>query len=195
QPSLCSSTGSITVTSPTGTGYQYSIDNGANWQTATLFPNLAAGSSPNIIVQSPQGCISASASSCDASNCANQRTSSSVVNSDKTTKSQNTIQAPISLKTPINIDNISIKETSVKAYPNPFSDKVKFEVTSAIAGNGSLEIVNMMGQKIRTVYQGFISVGSQTFELSLPVNQISHLVYVLRIGNKKMTGKLLQINQ
>jgi len=29
----------------------------------------------------------------------------------------------------------------------------------------------------------------------LPTKQISNLVYVLRIGDKKMSGKLLQINQ
>ena len=85
--------------------------------------------------------------------------------------------------------------TSVKAYPNPFSDRVKFLVTSSTAGRGSLEVYNMMGQKIKTVYQGFIASGTQTFELSMPRQQIANLVYVLRVGDKKMSGKLLQINQ
>jgi hypothetical protein len=53
----------------------------------------------------------------------------------------------------------------------------------------------MMGQRVKTVYQGFISAGTQTFELSLPTQQIANLVYVLRIGDKKMSGKILQINQ
>jgi hypothetical protein len=86
-------------------------------------------------------------------------------------------------------------QPTVKAYPNPFSDKVKFVVNSPVAGQGNLEIYNMMGQKVRTVYQGFITAGTQTFELNLPTKQISNLVYILRIGNKKMSGKLLQINQ
>jgi hypothetical protein len=86
-------------------------------------------------------------------------------------------------------------QTTVKAYPNPFSDKVKFLVTSAAAGRGSLEVYNMMGQKVKTVYQGFITKGSQTFELSLPNQQVANLIYVLRVGDKKMSGKLLQINQ
>jgi hypothetical protein len=86
-------------------------------------------------------------------------------------------------------------QTSVKAYPNPFSDRVKFLVTSGTAGRGSLEVYNMMGQKIKTVYQGFIAAGTQTFELSMPMQQIANLVYVLRVGDKKMSGKLLQINQ
>jgi hypothetical protein len=91
--------------------------------------------------------------------------------------------------------SISQTETTVKAYPNPFSDKVKFLVTSTVAGKGNLEVYNMMGQRIKTVYQGFISAGTQTFELSLPAQQIANLVYVLRIGDKKMSGKILQINK
>jgi len=86
-------------------------------------------------------------------------------------------------------------EPSVKAYPNPFSDKIKFVVTSPAAGRGNLEIYNMMGQRVRTVYQGYIVAGTQTFELNLPTQQIANLVYVLRIGDKKLSGKILQINQ
>jgi hypothetical protein len=83
----------------------------------------------------------------------------------------------------------AVSTTTVKAYPNPFSDRVKFMVTSAEAGNGNLEIYNMMGQKIKTVYQGYIAAGTQTFELSLSKQQVANLVYVLRVGDKKVTGK------
>jgi hypothetical protein len=85
--------------------------------------------------------------------------------------------------------------TNVKAYPNPFSDKLKFVVTSGVAGRGSLEVYNMMGQKVKTVYQGYIQAGTQTFEMSLPTQQIANLVYVLRVNDQKVTGKVLQINQ
>lgn len=37
------SNGSITVTAPLGANYEYSINNGATWQTTTTFANLAAG--------------------------------------------------------------------------------------------------------------------------------------------------------
>ena len=94
--------------------------------------------------------------------------------------------------TPINESASS--ETTVKAYPNPFSDKINFVVTSSVAGKGNLDIYNMMGQKVKTVYTGFIAAGTQIFELSLPAHQVSSLIYVLRIGDKKMSGKILQIN-
>jgi hypothetical protein len=53
----------------------------------------------------------------------------------------------------------------------------------------------MMGQKVKTVYTGFIAAGTQNFELSLPAQQVSTLVYILRIGDKKVTGKILQVNK
>jgi hypothetical protein len=103
-------------------------------------------------------------------------------------------------ETATRINNSSVIEntgaqTTIKAYPNPFSDRVKFMVTSSVAGNGNLEIYNMMGQKIKTVYQGYIAAGTQTFELSLPGKQVANLVYVLTVGDKKVTGKILQMNQ
>jgi hypothetical protein len=86
-------------------------------------------------------------------------------------------------------------QTKVTAFPNPFSDRVKFVVTSAVAGQGSLEVYNMLGQKLRTVYQGKIIAGNQTFDLALPASQRSNLIYVLRVGDTRITGKLLNINR
>jgi len=176
QPDLCGhSTGSLRVTYPTGTGYQYSKDNGTTWQTNTDFTGLAAGSNPSIKVKNADGCISSTATSCSSA--------------DASCLSSTT------LKTSITSENVTTSQTTVKAYPNPFSDKVKFELTSPVAGKGNLEVYNMLGQRVKTIYQGFISAGTQTFELNLPTRQIANLIYVLRIGDKKITGKLLQINQ
>jgi hypothetical protein len=172
---LCgNSTGSLRVTYPTGTGYQYSKDNGANWQSNTDFTGLAAGSNPSIIVKNADGCISA-ATSCSSA--------------DPTCLSSTTLKASITT------ENAASSQTILKAYPNPFSDKVRFELTSPVSGKGNLEVYNMMGQRVKTIYEGFISAGTQTFELNLPTRQIASLIYVLRIGDKKISGKLLQINQ
>ena len=88
-----------------------------------------------------------------------------------------------------------IKNINVQAFPNPFSDQVKFLVTTSEAGIGSLEVYNMTGQKIKTVYTGYIAAGTRTFELRLPAQQVSNLVYVLKVGDKKVTGKILQMNR
>ncbi|HEV8284113.1 MAG TPA: T9SS type A sorting domain-containing protein [Chitinophagaceae bacterium] len=175
QPSLCGpATGKVNFTD-LGAGYQYSI-NGTDWQDCHVFLNVAAGAATHLRVKNSAGCESTDANcnticGSDPQDCASGITKAS---------------APVSE---------SISETTVKAYPNPFSDRVKFIVTTPIAGKGTLEVYNMMGQRVKTIYQGLISAGTQTFELSLPTQQIANLIYVLRVGNKKMSGKLLQINQ
>ena len=53
----------------------------------------------------------------------------------------------------------------------------------------------MLGQKVKTVYQGHINSGTQNFDLSVPAAQRSTLIYVLTIGEKRITGKVLQISR
>jgi hypothetical protein len=89
----------------------------------------------------------------------------------------------------------TIAPPTVKAYPNPFNDRVKFVVNSSVAGNGSLEVYDMLGQKIKTIYQGHINKGDQAFELSMPVKQQTPIIYIFRVGGKQVTGKLLQLNK
>lgn len=178
--SLCgSATGTVRVISPTGAGYQYSKDNKVTWQTSTDFTNLAAGSNPTIWVKSPDGCVSATGTSCSSA----QATCTS--GARMRTDNSQTIQ-----------QQMTVQETAkVTAFPNPFNDRVKFVVTSSIAGKGSLEVYNMLGQKIKSVYQGQFIEGNQNFELSLPSSQRANLIYVLRVGDKRVTGKLLHLNR
>jgi hypothetical protein len=178
QPSLCGpAKGSVTILSPLGGDYQYSIDNGTSWQSNTVFSNLDAGSVTGIKVKRlSTGCIS-SGVLCDASNCLQ---SARLIT---TTEDQ----------TPSLINNL--KQLNIKAFPNPFSDKVKFVVTASEAGNGSLEVFNLLGQKVKTVFRGYIQSGANTFEVNLPAMKSAHLLYVLHVGDKTVTGKLLQLKQ
>ncbi|MFP9098943.1 T9SS type B sorting domain-containing protein [Flavobacterium sp. RHBU_24] len=56
QPDCNTPTGSLTITAPTGTGYQYSL-NGGTYQTATAFTGLPAGSY-SITTKNADGCTS-----------------------------------------------------------------------------------------------------------------------------------------
>jgi len=93
------------------------------------------------------------------------------------------------------ITETTVQNTTVKAYPNPFNDNVKFIVTVPQAGYGSLELMNMQGQKVKTIYQGQIPAGGKTFEMTVPALHSSTLIYVLQMGDKQITGKLVQLNQ
>ena len=82
----------------------------------------------------------------------------------------------------------------VTAYPNPFSDKVRFVIQSKVSGQGSLEVYNMLGQKIQTVYKGTLLAGrSQIVEYNAPRSFNGGMIYIFRVGGKQVTGKLLNI--
>jgi hypothetical protein len=182
-PTLCgnSSTGSITVCSPTGTGIQYSKDGGQNWQSGTTFGNLAAGSNPSILVKNNEGCWSATPTPCaSAAACV-------------TTAANN----PLEVVQEQNMTSLGSGELeaalSVRAMPNPFSDQVRFMIKSAYSGVGSLDIYNLQGQKVKNVYSGYIRAGSSYFDLKIADNvNTSQLIYVLSINGEKVTGKLLR---
>ncbi|MEJ7829468.1 MAG: hypothetical protein WKF91_14765, partial [Segetibacter sp.] len=87
-------------------------------------------------------------------------------------------------------------QTKVLAAPNPYNDIVRFNLTSSVSGQGSLELYNMMGQKMKTLYQGFIEKGRmQKIEFNVPSAQRSNLIYIFRVGNQSVTGKLINLKR
>jgi hypothetical protein len=83
---------------------------------------------------------------------------------------------------------------TVSATPNPFVDKIRFSISTEVSGNGSLDLYNLMGQKVQTVYQGYFDSNTlRTFEYKVPLSQRANLIYVLKVGNKKTSVKLIGI--
>lgn len=85
-----------------------------------------------------------------------------------------------------------LSETTVKAYPNPFDNKINFQLNIPRDTEGSLELINLLGQHVKTVHQGKFKEGSQTFEVEIATKESNTLIYVLKTGDKKITGKLIQ---
>ncbi len=83
---------------------------------------------------------------------------------------------------------------SVSAYPNPFTDEVKFVIHSRVSGYASLEVFNVLGQKIRTLFQGHLTKGfGKTVEFAVPLAEQTMLIYVVRMNDQRVTGKLMHI--
>jgi hypothetical protein len=80
---------------------------------------------------------------------------------------------------------------TVSAFPNPFSNNINFEIETKQSGQGILEVYSMAGQKIKTVFNGYINPGRQRFSMTVPAGQRSMLFYVFRLGDQKVSGKLL----
>lgn len=187
EPSLCGpATGSITITNPIGAGYQYSINNGSTWQSSAVFSNLAAGSVTGIKVKDGNGCISAGVS-CAQSNCSAPAVTARTSNIE------------VLEETEIEQSHIAkvgkVQALSVSAFPNPFNEKVKFMVNVPESGNCTLELFDMMGQKIKTIFQGNISAGNNDFEISMLENGPAHYIYKFTMGEKQLTGKLIRTKQ
>jgi hypothetical protein len=67
-------------------------------------------------------------------------------------------------------------------------------VTVPQPGYCTLKLMNMQGQRIKTIYSGQIAKGGQIFEMEVPALRNNTMIYVFRMSNKQITGKLLQLN-
>jgi hypothetical protein len=85
-----------------------------------------------------------------------------------------------------------LSELKVNAYPNPFSDKINFYFVSPVRGKASLEIYNISGQRIASVFSGMIDAGiPQTVQyIKSKTIANSTLVYKLTVGDKAVYGKI-----
>ena len=83
----------------------------------------------------------------------------------------------------------------VITFPNPYTDNVTFQIESNISGKGILEVYNLSGQKLQTVFEGNIAAGKgQVIRYSIPEQNRSTLIYRLRVGETTTTGKVLYTN-
>jgi len=175
-PSFCSATGSVTVTNPE-VGLQYSIDSGSNWTTyssgALTFASLAAGSNPVVKVKNATGCISSTTAACTT-----------------------TVIAPPAITEVVTSAKLGTatleSELQISAAPNPFDNNVRFTISSKVSERATLELYNINGQKVRTLFEGYIRPGKNYFDLNLNGNAAAEYIYKLRTGSAVKTGKLVR---
>ena len=84
---------------------------------------------------------------------------------------------------------------TVTTYPNPYKDVISFKIQTAVSGKGILDIYNLTGQKLKTVYEGNLVAGKlQTIQTTVPLQNRETIIYRLSVGGKTATGKLLYID-
>lgn len=184
-PGFCAATGVMVASStmPNGNNnnLDYSSDDGASWQNSGSFTiNAGAASGLKFRARSPQGCVSELGTfSCDPAlaGAANMN-----VNTEQATGKY------------LGAARLSDPNVTIKTIPNPFSTQLRFVINTPEAGNGVLEIYNTQGQKLKTIYQGYINAGTNFFDLTLPERRRAELIYVLRMADKTVSGKLIQMS-
>ena len=169
----------ITVSCPIAGTYTLTQTGVAGSQTKT-YPavnpvvfTVVAGKQFSITVTNTDGCTSA------ATNCTNYN-SNSCPSAAIVSKAA---EQPIELVAP---------KTSVLAAPNPFNDRIRFTLKSNVSGQGSLELFNMLGQRVKTVFHGYVNADQpQSVEYAVPYSQRANMIYLFRVGNEKTSGKLV----
>lgn len=68
-------------------------------------------------------------------------------------------------------------------YPNPFNGITVLPVTILAEGNYTIEVYNISGQRVHTVYQGFMSAGVKNIVISL--SDFPTGIYFVKMQNEK----------
>lgn len=182
-PSCSSSTGTLKVINSEtnevyGTGYEFSKD-GGSWTDKPVF-TFTAGMGYNIKVRrvSPN-------EDCEVStSCSGEQ--KGLVASTSNNQKQQAYDVEVKLD----------PKSKVFAAPNPFNERIRFTINSSVSGRGTLELYNLSGQKLKTVFEGQVQKGEQqTIEYLVPSTMRTSLIYVFTVGSERTTGKLVGVKQ
>ena len=86
--------------------------------------------------------------------------------------------------------------SNLKVYPNPFSDRVRFEFVSSEDANAQIDIYDMIGRKIKTVFEGPVESGVHYNAEFKPQTIVSGMyMYRMTLGDKVYIGKVVYDNK
>ena len=110
---------------------------------------------------------------------------------------------PIALALDCNIKSAEIVsgvsafgQSDLKVYPNPFSEKVTFEFVSNVDAHATLEIDNILGQKVTTLMDQFVKGGVVNSIEYTPESKVSGMYfYRLNLNGNIQIGKLIYKNK
>jgi hypothetical protein len=91
-------------------------------------------------------------------------------------------------------DGLASKKETLKVFagPNPIRGRVQFQLESAVSGQGVLEVYNIAGVRLATPFRGYVAAGkSQTVNYVTPSLTSNGLLYVFRVNNEQVSGKLI----
>lgn len=84
--------------------------------------------------------------------------------------------------------------SSVNVFPNPFTDNTTLSFTAAEAGNASVVVYNLVGEKVIEMNLGNIAAGTQNIELDFASMQAGIYLVSLTAGNETSTLRVTNAN-
>jgi hypothetical protein len=77
--------------------------------------------------------------------------------------------------------------SSVNVFPNPFTDNTTLSFTASEAGNASVIVYNLVGEKVIEMNLGTIASGTQNIELDFSSMEAGIYLVSLTAGNETST--------
>ncbi|KJF41659.1 T9SS type A sorting domain-containing protein, partial [Draconibacterium sediminis] len=85
-----------------------------------------------------------------------------------------------------------IETSALKVYPNPFSDWIKFEFESPEDTNVRIDIYDVSGRKVQTIFENSVEGGLSYDVQFIPRDRVSEIyIYKMKLGNEVYSGKLI----
>ncbi len=91
----------------------------------------------------------------------------------------------LNLLSPSGIDNLNNSVSSVNIFPNPANEKIQLSMDVMKPSVLKIELVNILGEKVITVYDNMVSNGTFTKEIS--TSELSNGIYFIRINGESAT--------
>jgi hypothetical protein len=90
------------------------------------------------------------------------------------------------------VSKVSNDEFTFKAYPNPFTDKLNIEFSYTNDTHAKLEIYNIAGSRLETLFNGPIN-GKEMYSVEYLPKLVSSqiILYHLTMNGKTQVGKLI----
>jgi hypothetical protein len=85
-----------------------------------------------------------------------------------------------------------IKLTDLKVYPNPFSDRLRFDFVSSESVNARIDLYDMTGRMVKTIFEQPID-GGVSYEAEFRPESVINGMYIYRvtIGETIYNGKVV----
>jgi hypothetical protein len=83
-------------------------------------------------------------------------------------------------------------EIKVKAWPNPFTDRVFIRFTPPVTGKAVVEIYDMTGRKLEQINKGTVQAGRETMvEYFVPSQNRNSIIYRITVDKYSANGRLI----
>jgi hypothetical protein len=90
------------------------------------------------------------------------------------------------------VRDINLVTTTLKVYPNPFSDWLRFEFISPVDADARIDIFDITGRKVQTVFHKQVKAGIDYIADFKPVSNVSGMyLYLMTLGDEVFNGKVM----